>query len=176
MDLLDYLWPIYDLIRGKITSNKDLAMEELCQRFPLIAHKIIKHVDNKTLINFKEAGRTTNDFLENERFYWIRIIQRYNCLFGELHNVWKKVVRKTTVEIIKELAVAFHRFPKRVCRGLENEKLSADKQICPLAFVQKMEKHWHPLFISGACGSVNLCNHIIQKSDVKEPNGVTVVN
>ena len=84
MDLLDYLWPIYDLIMGKITSNEDLALEELCQRFPLIAQKIMKHVDNKTLINFKEAGRNTNDFLENERFYWIRIIQRYNCLFGEL--------------------------------------------------------------------------------------------
>jgi hypothetical protein len=169
MDLLGYLWPIYDLIIGKVPSNEDLAMEELCQRFPLIAQKILNHVDNETLINFKEAGRNNDDFLRKERFYWIRIIQRYNCLFGKLHDVWKKVVRKTPIEIIKELAVALHKFPKRVCRGIENEKLSADKQISPLEFVQKMEKHWHPLFISGACGSVNLCNHIIQKAGVTDP-------
>ena len=169
MDPSNYLWAIYDLIIGKSPSNKDSTMEELCQRFPLITKNIMNHVNNETLVNFKEAGRNNDEFLRKERLYWIRIIRRYNCLFGELHEVWKKVVRKTPVEIIKELAVALHKFPKRVCRGLENEKLSADKQISPLTFVQKMEKNWHPLFISGACGSVNLCNRIIQKAGVTDP-------
>ena len=78
-------------------------MDELCQRFSLMVQKIMNHVDNETLINFKEAGRNNATFLEKERFYWIRIVQRYNCLYGELQEVWRKVVRKTPVEIIKEL-------------------------------------------------------------------------
>ena len=86
-------------------------MDELCQRFSLMVQKIMNHVDNETLINFKEAGRNNATFLEKERFYWIRIIQRYNCLYGELHEVWRKFVRKTPVEIIKELAVAVYQFP-----------------------------------------------------------------
>ena len=98
----------------KNPSNEDSTMEELCQRFPSIAQKIMNDVDNRTLIDFKEASKITYNFLEKERFYWIRIIQRYNCLIGKLHDVWKKVVKKTPVEIIKELAVALHQFPQTV--------------------------------------------------------------
>ena len=100
-------------------------MDELCQRFPLIVQKIMNHVDNETLINFNEAGRNNVAFLEKERFYWIRIIKRYNCLTGDLQEVWKKVIRKTPVEIVKELAVEVHRFYTTMSRMLE----------------------WHPLLI-----------------------------
>ena len=82
MDLLDYLWPIYDLIMGKIPSNEDVAMDELCQRFPLIAQKIMKHVDNKTLINFKEAGRTTNEFFKKREI----LARAFSCLAAFLQT------------------------------------------------------------------------------------------
>ena len=156
-------------------------MEEICQRFPLIAQKILNHVDNETLINFKEAGRNNDAFLEKERFYWIRIIQRYNCLIGELQEVWKRVVNKTPVEIIKELAVAFHQFPQILKRTLHKNGGAWNYHICnetecnctlssPLDFVQNFEKQWHPLFIGATSGSTNLCNHIIEKAgDVRDP-------
>ena len=95
-------------------------MEILCQRFPLMAQKIMNHFNDHTLINFKEAGRNTTEFLEKERFCWLRIIQRYNCLIEELQEVWKKVVRKTSVEIIKELAIVVHQFPKTIVKGQED--------------------------------------------------------
>ena len=143
-------------------------MDELCQRFSLIAQKVMNHVDNVTLINFKEAGRNNATFLEKERFYWVRIIKRYNCLFGELQEVWKKVVRKTPVRIIKELAVAVHQFPQTMLKYLEYETFPGEP-ISPLDFALSIERQWHPLFIGVACGSVNLCNHIIQKAYAKEP-------
>ena len=141
-------------------------MESLSQRFPLMAQKIMNHVDDKTLINFKETGRNNADFLGKERFYWIRIIQRYNCLIGELQEVWKKVVRKTPIEIIKELAVAIHQFPRTIFREHKDEILPSEPA-SPIEFVQKIEKQWHPLFIGATCGSVNLCDHIIKKVGVK---------
>ena len=144
-------------------------MEEVFQRFPLIAQKILNHVDDETLINFKEAGRNNADFLEKERFYWIRIIQRYNCLFGEFHEVWKKVVNRTPVEIIKELAIAVHQFPQVMKRFLhknetggacnETECFCYGTLLTPLDFTEKFEKQWHPLFIGATSGSTNLCNH-----------------
>ena len=42
-----------------------------------------------------------------ERFYCIRMIKRYNSI-GDLQEVWSKVVGKTSVEIIKKLAVLLH--------------------------------------------------------------------
>jgi hypothetical protein len=158
-------------------------MEELCQRFPSIAQKIMKDVDNKTLINFKEANKITYDFLEKERFYWIRIIQRYKCLIGKLQDVWEKVLKKTPAEIIKELAVAVHQFPQTMFRAVALDKFPqtmfrfrgfrirtfAGESISNLDYVQSIEKYWHPLFIGAACGSVNLCNHIIQKTCVTDP-------
>ena len=144
-------------------------MEILCQRFPLMAQKIMSYVDYNTLINFKEAGRNNYEFLRKERFYWIRIIQRYSCLFGELQEVWKKVVNKTPIEIIKELAVAVHTFPQTMLRQHEFETIYG-LPITLLEFVQKREKQWHPLVISAACGSVHLCNHVIQKVGVKNPS------
>ena len=144
-------------------------MYELCQRFPLMAQKIMNRVDDETLISFKDAGRNNHEFLRKERFYWIRIIKRYSCLFGELQEIWKKVVRKTPIEIIKELAVAVHEFPQTMLRQHKLEMLYG-LPMTLLEFVQKREKQWHPLVISAACGSVNLCNHIIQKVGVKHPS------
>ena len=174
-------------------------MEEMCQRFRFVAQKVLNHVDNKALNNFKEAGRNNAGFLRKERFYWIRIIKRYNCLIGEHLEVWNKVVGKTTVETVKEFAVAVHQFHMRCTCGMKTERCdvrACGRQICrnsqfdqfsqamprkckkptgltalltPLDFVQKLEKQWHPLFIGAACGTVNLCNHIIQKTGAKEP-------
>ena len=150
-------------------------MEEVNQRFPLIAQKILSNVDNESLINFKEAGRNNAKFLEKERFYWIRIIQSYNCLIGECKEVWNKVVSKTPIEITKKLAVAVHQFPSILSRELHNENEcfcneTGKIRLSPLDFVQTVEKQWHPLFIGATSGSVNLCDHIIQKAGVvKDP-------
>ena len=156
-------------------------MDELCQRFPVLVQKIMTHVDNETLINFKEAGRNNATFLEKERFYWIRIIQRYNCLYGELWingkmvsynrhfgEPWRKVVRKTPIEIIKELAVAVHQFPQAMFKYLGRQTLSGES-ISPLDCILSHENEWHPLLVAATCGSVNLCNHIIQKVGTKDP-------
>ena len=148
-------------------------MEEVNQRFSLITKKILNNVDNESLINFKEAGRNNVAVLEKNRFYWIRIIRRYSCLIGDFQEVWKKVVRKTPIEIIKELAVAVHQFPPILSRELHNENECScnetrEIRLSPLDFVQRVEKQWHPLFIGATSGSVKLCNHIIQKTGVKE--------
>jgi ankyrin repeat protein len=124
-------------------------MEEVSQRFPLIVQKILSHVDNLSLINFKRADRNNNEFLIKERFYWIRIIKMYNCLTRQHQYAWKKVVRKTPVETIKELAVAVHKYLPTLSRNHESFKFD-------------------PLMTGVFCGSLNLCKHVIEKTGEDE--------
>ena len=139
-------------------------MENLCLRFPMLGKKILNLVENETLVNFKEASRNNNFFLENERFYWIRIINRYNCVIGELREVWREVVSRTPTELIKELAVAVFLFPHVMKTRYQNETLS------PLEFIQKIGSMWHPLFIVTTCGcTTDLCNHVMQRTGFNRP-------
>ena len=148
-------------------------MEEICQRFPFVAQKVLNHLDNDTLNNFKEAGRNNAGFLGKERFYWIRII--IHSFTGELREVWNKVVSKTPIETIKELAVAVQQFQmQRACRRCQEilrkcHKPPTSLLVTPFDCIRKLENQWHPLYIGAACGTVNLCKHIIQKTGVIEP-------
>ena len=133
--------------------------ENFCLKFPLLGKKILNLVEDETLVNFKEASRTNNFFLENERFYWIRIINRYNCLIGELREIWREVVIQTSTELIKELAVSVFQFPIIMKIRYQNETLS------PLEFIQKIGFCYHPLFIVTFCGCTEeLCTHVMQRT------------
>ena len=140
-------------------------MENLCLKFPLLAKKILNHLDDETLINFKDASRINVEFLDNERFYWIRKINRYNCLIGELKEVWKTVVSRTPIELIKELAFSVFQFPQMMKKKYQNETLS------PLEFIQQIGIHFHPLSVVTACKCTpNLCNHVMQRTGFNRPH------
>ena len=140
-------------------------MENLCLRFPMLGKNILNLVEKETLVNFKEASRRNNSFLENERFYWIRIINRYNCLIGELREIWREVVSRTPTELIKELAVAVFLFPQIMKMRYQNQTLS------PLEFIQKIGKNFHPVYIVTTCGCTpDLCNHVIERTGFNRPH------
>ena len=132
----------------------------------MLGKNILNLVEDETLVNFKEASRINNFFLENERFYWIRIINHYNCLIEELQEIWREVVSRTPTELIKELAVAVFLFPIIMKIRYQNQTLS------PLEFIQKIGiRHWHPLMIVMICGCTpDLCNHVIQRTGFNRPH------
>ena len=61
-------------------------MEDLSMRVPLMIRFILKNLDDKTLVNFKESSREINYVLDQERFYWIRILNKYKGSFKEFQN------------------------------------------------------------------------------------------
>ena len=133
------------------------TMEEMSLRFPLVIKKMCNHLDAKSLITFKEAGRITNNLLVTERFYWIRIIKENHCLFGNFEEEWKKVVNRTPVGLVKEFALTVARFPMIIKNQCGNDTL------LPIEFVQKVQKYWHPMEIGALCGSENLFFHMMEK-------------
>ena len=131
----------------------------------MLGKKILNLVSNETLVNFKEASRINNFFLENERFYWIRIINRYNCLMRELRQLWREVVSRTPTDLIKELAGAVFLFPQIMKMRYQNQTLS------PFEFIQKIGNMWHPLYIVTTCGcTLDLCNHVVQRTGFNRPD------
>ena len=82
--------------------NVRSSMEDLGRRFPLISKIILNDVDNKSLANFRNASREHSNFLDNERFYWIRNVKKYFANFEEFQEPWKKVINKTPVDFLKK--------------------------------------------------------------------------
>ena len=119
------------------------TMEDLDWRFSLISKIILNNVDDISLANFKKASRENSNFLENERFYWIRIIKKYSANFEEFKESWKKVISKTQVDFLKNLAI--------------------DVQTFFNSFSKRYNQQWHPLFIGAERGSLPLCEHVVKE-------------
>ena len=58
-------------------------MEEFSNRFPALIPMILKNVDDQSLVKFKETSREMSEFIVKDRFYWIRIMKKYNQHFEE---------------------------------------------------------------------------------------------
>ena len=82
-------------------------MEELCCRFPVLGDLMFNNLDDQSLSNSKVAGRVVSQFVINERFFWIRIIQNYYEELSEFKTSWEMVIRRTSVDILKKLNVVF---------------------------------------------------------------------
>ena len=122
-------------------------MEGLCKRFPLLVEMVFENLDDESLVKCKESSREINHHLQNQRFYWIRIIKTHGN-FKEFADSWKKVVCKTPVETVKELALTveeywnFSDYPDFYRLGLQ----------------------LHPLHVAADRGHLNLCQHIVEKT------------
>ena len=70
-------------------------MEHLGQRHPILIKIMTSSIDDKTLVTLKKVSRGLYEFLEEERFYWLRVIQSYDENNIEQSKSWKKLVDKT---------------------------------------------------------------------------------
>ena len=85
-------------------------MENLCKRFPHLAAQVFDQVDDQSLNNCKEINRGVLEHLDNERFFWIRIIKKYQTRLKDFPRLWKPVIDKIPVETVKQIAIAVSGF------------------------------------------------------------------
>ena len=81
-------------------------MEIIIKRFPLVGKTIFKKLDGKSLARSKQASREISEFLENEKFFYLRRVKKYKRKFQGFEDSWNEVIYKTPVNIIKQLAIA----------------------------------------------------------------------
>ena len=85
-------------------------MEDLCKRFPHLSENILNQVNDQSLNNCKEISSELLQCLERSRFFWIRMIKKYQKDLKDFPKFWKPVVDKTPIEIVKQVAIAVSRF------------------------------------------------------------------
>ena len=78
-------------------------------RFPMVADKIFKKLDNVALTNCKVASRPLCNFISEGRTELIRKIQGYVHLMNEHYDDWNKVVRKAPISILNEIVSAIEK-------------------------------------------------------------------
>ena len=125
-------------------------MEELSNRFPALIPMILKNVDDQSLVKFKETSREMSKTIFNERFYWIRILKKYNRSFEEFLNAWKLVIEKTPVAMVQKVALDVQRFFK-------NGEWHDD--------VPRIRRQWSPLHIAAETRDMDLLKHIVVKTE-----------
>ena len=126
-------------------------MEELLLRIPGLGENIFSQLDNKSLADCKKVCKTWNNFISDQKFPSIRLIQKHVTNFDES---WKKAVTNTSADMVKKLATAVETFftpdPKRI---LELTKRESDEFL--------------PLHVVAESGSRALFKHIIEKNGNK---------
>ena len=136
-------------------------MEDLSNRFPSLIPMILENVDNQSLVNFKETSRELRDFVDSERFYWIKIIEKYKGSFEEFSKCWKKVIERTPSQIVKRIALAVEIF------------FSTNQSNRQLQTIYEKYNQWSPLHISAASRDSILINHVIEKTKFENHKSAT---
>ena len=73
-------------------------MENCIRRFPDVGTMILNNLNDQTLDRSKEISKEISEFIKKERFYWIRIIEKYN-------DNWSQIIKKVPIKDLKELAI-----------------------------------------------------------------------
>ena len=77
------------------------VMEGLCYRFPVLGELVLNNLDKQSLSNCQESSRVISQFLIKERFFWIRIIQKYFENLSEFKRLWEMVISRTSADTLK---------------------------------------------------------------------------
>ena len=123
-------------------------LDEMMLRFPHIVQDVFKELDNKSLANCRNVSRACCDFIDNEKFYWVRNIQNYVSMKNFLQQ-WQKVLRNTPIENIKDIFVTIKQF-------VEYDLSRKKKQFSPLK-KQALKSRKYSFF------SLNSCTIVRQK-------------
>ena len=94
-------------LRSKVRKQcQQYKIEDQFLRFPHLSEAIFKQLDNETLADCRTVNTIWLNFIDKERFIWIRMIENLIGHISKFQDNWKKVLAKTPQKIIKELAVA----------------------------------------------------------------------
>ena len=139
-------------------------MDVIQIRFPTLAVEILNNLDDQSLMKYKESNRDNWKFLGQERFYWIRILKKFNDYFETSRETWRKAISKTSAGIVKKLAIAVFTFFKTESDNFIELHFSLKGDHSPFI----------PVLIAAYDGDLNFFQQMNEKSsDLKQPPSET---
>ena len=157
-------------------------MEDFVLRFPLAGQKIVNNLNNQDLAKFKEVSKLLSSFIEKDRSFWKRILQKYSEKHATYKDSWISVTKKLPIKKLKQLALIVEKFyiyrPKGTkfqhsplhivaeCGNIVLFRQFAEKtgSINP-----KRNDGVTSLHLASQEGHLNICKYIISNSEDKNP-------
>ena len=141
----------FDLMEVVVENDEieDSVIDSVIGRFPHLVTNIFKELDDQTLATCRNVSGLFCDHLESDKFYWVRRIQRYKKNVGTTYPQWNNVLKNTSVELVKELAVSTQQFFKDDAT--------------------RSDLHWSPLQVVAEHGNLELCKYILEKNKNTKP-------
>ena len=127
-------------------------MDVIQKRFPTVAVKILNNLDDQSLLKYRESDKDNCEFLGQERFYWIRLLKKYNRYLEANKESWKRALSKTPAGFIKKLAMAVFTIFK------------TESDQCWKIYFLHNQDHFTPVFVSAYDGDLDLFQQMIQKT------------
>ena len=90
-------------------------MEEVLVRFPHIGDQVFKQLDNEDLIKCRKISPSWNEFINNQKLPWIRMIKKYllELEFNKkILEEWQKFVKSHNVATLQKIAIKVEHFFK----------------------------------------------------------------
>ena len=87
---------------------QSFVMEELCCRFPHLGDLVLNNLDEQSLTKCQAASRVISQFVIKERFFWIRIMERYYKNLSKFKRYWEMIIPRTSADLLKQLAITAH--------------------------------------------------------------------
>ena len=138
----------------EIDSVEASVIDGFILRFPYVARDIFKELNNESLTTCRSVSRLWCDYLDDQKFRWVRMIQRYRKNMENAYQQWKIVFKNTPVEFTKEISVFTQQF-------------FASSLLHPAA--SRIEFHWSPLHIAVGQGNLDLCKYVFEKTKNTQP-------
>ena len=82
-------------------------------KVPVVAAKIFDYLDNNNLLKCKKINKNIKNFLDKEKFLYLRIIDNFKGNFVEFEDSSKEVreiFNNSTLEMVKEFAQLIQEF------------------------------------------------------------------
>ena len=124
-------------------------------RFPHLSEMIFDHLDNQSLANCKVVGKIWRIYIEEQKFYGIRIIKQTVKKFHKLSKSWFEVFKKGNTGTIMELRNCFDQFEERR-RKLKLHSVFINREVTPL-------------HVSAGAGNILLYETIYKIAKNKQP-------
>ena len=132
-----------------IDGCEDSVIDGIILRFPDVTQDIFKELNDETLTTCRNMSRLWCDYLDNQKFYWVRMIQRYRNNMKNAYHQWKKVLKNTPVAIVQEISVSTQQFFKDD--------------------TSRIMSQWSPLHVAVGQDNFELCKYIFEKTENSEP-------
>ena len=163
-------------------------MDSVFVKIPDLGDKIIRELDNQSLVRCKEVQRSWYNFITEEKILWLRIIQNFIGDVKTFSKAWKKVLSKAPVDFVAQVAITTQQFHTKYRLLSQISPIYVVATVGNLVLYQQMmaklanmkQKYIfgnnHPLFLSAHAGNYDIFNFIVVNVDEKNPasrDGVT---